>query len=172
MAGEDARVMTPLRWLGEKLRILRAPQQRAEGEYEMNEAGELVFVQQPGVDGEGNPDNPEVVMVEQADGTLLPMVQQADGTMVPVETKPVTGEGEPVEPLLPLPEQTGELLNYDEEEEDPLTDLADITGILSSAFDDESAIDPDREAISRSLDDVDVMALLKTARNVLATFKQ
>jgi hypothetical protein len=99
--------------------------------------------------------------------------------MVPVENltkegkenKEGTGE-ESTEPLLPPPGPTTDVLNFEEEEEDPLADLADIGDILSSAFDDDNAIDPEREAISRSLEDVDIHVLLKDARHVLATFQQ
>lgn len=177
-AGGYNRVMTPLRWIGEKLHILKpvAPPAAEEGEvpghYVMNEAGEMVFVPQPAADAEASAEQ-EVVMVQQPDGTMMAMVQQPDGTMVPAETKPKEGaEGENTEPLLPQPEQTNDILNFDEEEEDPLVDLADIGDILSSAFDEDVAIDPAREAISRSLEDIDIMALAKNARLVLATFKQ
>jgi hypothetical protein len=176
IAGESARLMTPLRWLGDKLKIGRARDAAAEGEvkgeYIITETGERVFVPQQGVDSEVEQ---EVIMVEQPDGTIQAMVQQADGTMVPAETAKAGAEGqtESTEPLLPTPEQApSDVLNFEEEEEDPLADLADIGSILSSAFDDESAIDPEREAISRSLEDVDITALAKNARHVLATFLQ
>ena len=172
MAGDNLRVMTPLRWLGEKLRILRAPAEPVAGEYVMSETGELVFVPQPNANGEDYSQQ-EVVMVEQPDGTLLAMVQQGDGTMVPAESaKSAEGQTESTEPLLPLPEQTSDVLNFEEQEEDPLADLADIGDILSSAFDEDVAIDPERAAFSRSLADIDVMELLQDARNVLATFQQ
>jgi hypothetical protein len=176
IASEGARLMTPLRWVGDKLRFTRAPKENAEGqvpgEYVLTPTGERVFVPQPdpeaGVAGEQ-----EVVMVAQPDGTVVAMVQQPDGTMVPAETKPADGQSESTELLLPTVEQApSDVLNFEEEEEDPLADLADIGDILSSAFDEDSAIDPEREAISRSLDDVDIMALARSARHVLATFQQ
>jgi hypothetical protein len=139
----------------------------------MNDAGELVFVPAPEVTGEKNPDQPAVIMVKQPDGTEVAMVQQADGTMVPAEPQATQSAGESTVPTAPPPGQTSDILNFDEQEEDdPLADLADIGDILSSAFDDESAIDPEREALSRGLDEIDMKALLKDARNVLATFKQ
>jgi hypothetical protein len=178
IAGDGALVMTPLRWLGQKLGIGRAAtahtaaqgENELPGEYVVNEAGETVFVPQQGVDGEVET---EVVMVEQPDGSLLAMVQQADGTLAPAEplAKDATAE-ESTELPLPFPGQPDDALNFEEEEEDPLADLADIGDILSSAFDDDSAIDPEREAIGRTLDEVEITALLKNARNVLATFQQ
>lgn len=177
IAGESTRLMTPLRWLGGKLRFTRAPDKLAEaevqGEYVVTETGERVFVPVQGVDGEVEK---EVVMVEQPDGTVMAMIQQADGTMAPapVDAKPeAEGQTESNEPLLPIPGPTSDILDFnEEEEEDPLADLADLGNILTSAFDDENAVDPEREAISRSLDDIDIMALVKNAHNVLATFKQ
>jgi hypothetical protein len=171
-----ARATTPLRWLGEKLHLLPPPSANVEaevaGEYIVTETGERIFV--PNANPEMEEDQ-EVVMVEQEDGTLLAMVKQEDGTLAPAPTKPKEGgaEGESTEPLLPLPEQANDVLNFDEEEEeDPLADLADIGDILNSAFDDESAIDPEREALSQSLEEVAVMDLLFNARQVLATFTQ
>lgn len=174
VAGANERLMTPLRWLGEKLRFGRHPEQPVAGEYVMNEAGQLVFVPTPGVDPE---QEQETVMVEQADGSLMEMVKQPDGTMVPAESKPKENEGEAAGAEVPLPtpeQQASDVLNFEEnpEEEDPLADLANIQDILSSAFDEDTAIDPEREAMSRSLADVDMMDLLMDARNVLATFKQ
>jgi hypothetical protein len=178
LAGQGSSMTTPLRWLGEKLHLVRPGRPAAEGEvqgvYVTNEAGERVFVPTPGVDPEIEQ---EVIMVEQSDGTLMAMVQQPDGTMAPVESLnkegSTEGNGEqPAESLTPLPQQSEDILNFSEEEEDPLADLADIGDILSSAFDDESAIDPEREAISRSLEEVDIHALAKNARLVLATFQQ
>jgi hypothetical protein len=172
VTGANTRLMTPLRWLGEKLHLVRTPEQTVEGDYVVNEAGELVFVPVTGVDAE---QEPETVMVEQADGTLLEMVKQPDGTMVPAESKPKEGEAASADAPLPIPEQqASDVLNFEEnpEEEDPLADLADINDILNSAFDEDSAIDPEREAMSRNLEHVDMMDLLMDARNVLATFKQ
>lgn len=164
--GENEPVMTPLRWLGELLGILPSPTRRGPGQYIMNEDGELVFVPLP-ADGEENPDQPAMVMVQQADGTMV---------MVPADPQKqaATKEGDPsTEPILPTPEQTSDILNFDdEEEEDPLSDLANLKDIMASAFDEDSAIDPEREALSRELEEIDITALLKNARQVLATFNQ
>lgn len=66
-----------------------------------------------------------------------------------------------------------DVLNFEEEEEDdPLADLANIKDILSSAFDEDAGVDPDREALAGSLDDVSVMTIRTTARQVAATFNQ
>lgn len=183
LASAQARTMTPLHWLGQKLRLIPSPAEVAEGEIEgefiVTESGERIFVPKPKTDEEMElAPGQDVVMVEQPDGQLVAMVEQADGTMAPAELKPKEKkegkDGEAPESLLPLPEQSGDLLDFseEEEEEDPLADLADIGDILNSAFDDESAVDPEREAISRSLDDVDIMDLLNNTRNVLATFQQ
>jgi hypothetical protein len=173
MAAGRARAMTPLRWLGQKLKIVGPEQANVQGAYVTNATGELIFVPAPTAE---DSEEQEVVMVQQPDGTLMAMVQQTNGTMVPAETKPgeaQKGQGaESTEPILPTPEQANNALNFEEQEEDPLADLADIGDILSSAFDEDSAVDPEREAISRSLDEVDVMDLLLNARNVLATFRQ
>jgi hypothetical protein len=169
-----------------KLNFRRAKDQAgaAAGDYVMNEEGKLVWVPQPAADNSADEVEQDVVMVQQADGSLLAMVQQADGTMVPADTQlkkeasePGTGkEGENPEggaPALTPPGPTNDVLNFEEtEEEDPLADLADIGDILNSAFDEDSAIDPEREAISRSLDEVEIMALARNARQVLATFQQ
>lgn len=177
IAGANARVMTPLRWLGELLRFRRAPQESLNGEFVTNEAGQLVFVPEQGVDGEVEPD---VVMVPQPDGTTVAMVQQADGTLVPAEKlskdakkEGKEGEAEATELVVPLPNQADSALNFEEtEEDDPMADLAGIGDILSSAFDEGSAVDPEREAMSRGLSDIEIEDLYKNARNVLATFKQ
>jgi hypothetical protein len=50
--------------------------------------------------------------------------------------------------------------------------LADLKDILSSAFDEDSALDPDREALSRTLDEVSVHGLTTLARTVSARFRQ
>jgi hypothetical protein len=179
VAGANQRLMTPLRWLGGKFGLAHPKQEAPKGEYVMNEAGELTFVPTRQEEMEAEQ---EVVMVQQPDGTLMAMVQQADGTLVPAppDARPKEenkegkeGEAQPGETPIPGPQQPNSVLNFDEtQEEDPLADLADIGDILSSAFDDDNAIDPEIEAISRTLQEIDIDALVKNARNVLATFKQ
>jgi hypothetical protein len=183
VVGDNAPATTPLRWLRSKLnfrRIEGAAQDETAGEYVMNEEGKMVWVPQPAAAEEVEQD---VVMVQQSDGSLLAMVQQPDGTLVPADTtlkkeanEQGTGkEGENPEagaPPLAPPGPTNDVLNFEETEEDPLADLADIGDILNSAFDEDTAIDPEREAISRSLDEVEIMALARNARHVLATFQQ
>ena len=188
LASAQARAMTPLHWLGEKLHLLPSPAEVVEegqeqGEYIITETGERVFVPSPNAEAEMElVPGQDVVMVEQLDGQLVAMVQQADGTMAPAQMQPKekkegkpAEQGDPNAPLLAMPEQTSDVLNFGEEEEeedDSLAELVDIDDILNSAFDDESAIDPEREAISRSLDHVDIMDLLGNSRTVLATFQQ
>ena len=83
-----------------------------------------------------------------------------------------TDAANPIAPLVP-PAPLSDVLNFeDAPEDDPLADLANIGDILPSAFDEDEGIDPDREALSRSLDDIDIMAMLKDSHNILATFYQ
>jgi hypothetical protein len=174
IAGANQRVMTPLRWLGEKLRMGQTAKEARVGEYVINEAGERVFVPAP----QEAVEEQEVVMVQQADGSLVAMVQQADGTMAPAagaksKEDKKEGEAQAADTPVPGPQQPSSLLNFEESnEEDPLADLADIGDILSSAFDDDSAIDPEREAMSRALAEISLEDLRKNTALVLATFKQ
>ena len=90
------------------------------------------------------------------------------------EVKP--GQAAPTEgsaPAAPPPSPWTDPLNTEEtQEDDPLADLANIKDILSSAFDEDAGIDPEREAFSRSLDEIDIATLRTTARQVLAQFMQ
>lgn len=176
-------VMTPMSWLAKKMGLARAPQLPTQGMddevagiYIVNEAGERVFVPQANEQSEVEEDaNQEVIMVEQPDGTLLAMVQQADGTLVPAKkksgSKENTEQADEVDPLA-SPETPLEGFTFEEEEEDTLLDLADIDDIINSAFDDDGPIDLQRQALSQSLDEVDIDDLLADARDVLATFKR
>jgi hypothetical protein len=109
--------------------------------------------------------------------------QPQPGQQIPVQAQPVPGQvatatevqpgqtaaPEATAPLAPLTE----VLNFDEDAtDDPLADLANIKDILSSAFDEDESIDPDRLALANSLDEVDMPLIRTTARQVFATFVQ
>ena len=66
-----------------------------------------------------------------------------------------------------------DVLNFEETpQDDPLADLANIGDILSSAFDEDAGVDPDLEALGRTLDDIEMESVHRTARSILATFLQ
>lgn len=110
-------------------------------------------------------------------GTAVPQVQAvvpgqpvAPGEPQPKPAASPPAEGQPA--AAPPPAPLSSVLNFEEnpEEEDPLAGLGDIKDILASAFDEDSAMDPDRLALGRSLDDVNIRALLRTANQVRAAF--
>jgi hypothetical protein len=78
------------------------------------------------------------------------------------------------QPATAVPVPLTDVLNFEEteEEDNPLADLANIKDILSSAFDEDAGVDPELEALSRSLDEVSIMTVRTTARQVAATFAQ
>ena len=105
--------------------------------------------------------------------------QVQPGQPTPGNTHPATvtevqpqAQGAAPAPMVP-PAPLSDVLNFEEDStDDPLADLADIGDILTSAFDEDAGIDPDREALGKSLDDLEIKALLKSSRTVLATFQQ
>lgn len=94
--------------------------------------------------------------------------------LAPGEPQPKPAAAPPADgqPSVAPPAPLSSVLNFEEvvDEDDPLAGLGDIKDILSSAFDDDSALDPDREALGRSLDDVNIRTLLRTAHQVRAAF--
>jgi hypothetical protein len=109
--------------------------------------------------------------------------QPQPGQPLPGQAQPVPGQAATVTEVQPVqaaaPEATAplapltEVLNFDEEAtDDPLADLANIKDILSSAFDEDEGIDPDRLALANSLDEVDMPLIRTTARQIFATFVQ
>ena len=60
----------------------------------------------------------------------------------------------------------------DTQESNPLADIADIKDILTSAFDEDEGLDPDRAALGRSLDEVDIKELVRLTHQITDTLKQ
>jgi hypothetical protein len=202
---DSAAAATPLRWLGAKMQQIGHSQTGAgEGQFAVNEAGEPIYYEQPGVPGmaanqlSGLPGQPAGVPVlaqpvpgQMQSGQSMPGQTQpgqpVPGQPVPGQTQqgqtlsgqPAAGTDAPPvqantpQSAVPSPAPLTEVLNFDQQEEDdPLADLANIKDILSSAFDEDAGVDPDREALARSLDEVNVTTIRKTARQIVATFNQ
>jgi hypothetical protein len=96
---------------------------------------------------------------------------------------PTPGQpGKPADPADPnaappnappsAPALTDVLQFSEEEEDDPLADLANIKDILNSAFDEDAGLDPTLEALGRSIDEISIQALVQETWEVAARFRQ
>ena len=99
--------------------------------------------------------------------------------MAVTEVKPgqpaaAPGAPAPAAPPPVAPPPVSNVLNFEETpaEDDPLADLANIKDILSSAFDEDAGVSPEREALGRILEELEMQTVKSTARQIMATFKQ
>lgn len=191
---EPTQGTTPLRWLEKKLlkKFRRATPPNAQVAVDAN-GNPLYYEQTEMPDGAVNLFNSPPAQTDQADAGQAAPGQPVPGQPAPGQqpvagqTQPIPGQAATVSEVKPgqaaaptdgsapgaPPSPLADALNTEETpEDDPLADLANIKDILSSAFDEDAGIDPEREAFSRSLDEIDIATLRTTARQVLAQFKQ
>lgn len=193
-------VDTPLKWLGDKLSQVqtpRGPVPAAEaapalpGDPTSAQSSEMPTGLDPAqpVPGQPAPNQPapgQPVPGQPAPGQAAPA--QPTAGQPPMLVQPVAGQqtpgSSPADPSAPGASPTAhapgapppppppltDVLQFTEES-DPLADLTDIKDILSSAFDEDHSLDPDREALSRSLDEVPIQGLVTMTRGVAAAFR-
>lgn len=136
--------------------------------------------------------NSEFVLNPEEDPTLIGQLvpgQVQPGQPVPGSNPPVTTQAHPLSPLpatvteikpgqAPVPPDgppvpLGDLLNPEvPPEDDPLSDLANISDILNSAFDEDAGIDENQATLSRHIENYDIETIRSTSRQILATFLQ
>jgi hypothetical protein len=105
-------------------------------------------------------------------GMPIVMPPMAVTEVKPGQPAAAPGAPAPAAPPPVAPPPVSDVLNFEETpaEDDPLADLANIKDILSSAFDEDAGVDPEREALGRTLEDLEMHTVKSMARQIIATF--